>query len=172
MRNKDEETKALRDLQKHIMDEIETPMYSVQEVELANELVSKMKNDYTYEEYSLGHLFTLVTNIIYQSARYQVVFTNYLEDNSTDKIIYGNDKISYVYEYLKRTFGDAVEKSKMFDLEVDDPNKSALKFSIHIDDIIDDKEYSIAQFKELYLSCFEKTLREAYKPTQIPTYTK
>ena len=60
----------------------------------------------------------------------------------------------------------------MFDLEVDDPNKSALKFSIHIDDIIDDKEYSIAQFKELYLSCFEKTLREAYKPTQIPTYTK
>ena len=93
MRNKDEETKALRDLQKHIMDEIETPMYSVQEVELANELVSKMKNDYTYEEDSLGHLFTLVTNIIYQSARYQVVFTNYLEDNSTARIINGNYKI-------------------------------------------------------------------------------
>ena len=56
MRNKDEETKALRDLQKHIMDEIETPMYSVQEVELANELVSKMHNDYTYEKYKKEHL--------------------------------------------------------------------------------------------------------------------
>lgn len=172
MRNREEETKALRKVQKKIRDEIESPMYSVQEVELANELVSKMKNDYTYEEYSLGHLFTLVTNIMYQSSRYQVVFTNYLEDNSTDKVIYGNDSIAYVYEYLKRTFGNTVEMMKMFDMDVDDPNKSAMKFSIHIDDIMDDKEYSIAQFKELYLSCFEKTLREAYQPAEKPTYAK
>lgn len=172
MRNKDKETKALRNVQKHIRDEIESPMYSVQEVELANELVSKMKNDYTYEEYSLGHLFTLVTNIIYQSSRYQVVFTNYLEDNSTDRVIYGNSNISYVYEYLKRTFGDAVEKSKMFDMDIDDPERSAMKFSIHIDDIVEDKEYTIVQFKELYLSCFEKTFRYAYQPVHASTYTK